>query len=102
MTGKIIGFTLNEQTVVEEEFAEQDVYNNSGKIINLGKTKYVRREPIGFSSKELGELFVEIGTKLQSMNNNINVIGIETILKENKTDMGKQILFKIIYKELEK
>ena len=99
MSNKGIGFRLNEQTVKEEYLMKQGVYNGFGKIRDLPSIKYQNRKTVGFSSKELGELFVEIGTKLQSVNDDINIIRIETILIENQKDMGKQLIFEMIYKE---
>lgn len=102
MSNKGIGFRLNEQTVVEEVFIEQGVYNGFGKIRDLPSIRELRRKPIGFSSKDLGKLFVEIGTKLQSMNDDIKIIRIETSLRENPIDMGKHLLFEMTYREIEK
>lgn len=101
MSNKVIGFTLNEQIVNKKELKEQGVFNGFGnKIVSLPPIIQNNRLLIGFSAKDLGKLFVEIGTKLQSVNDDINIIRIETILRDNITDTGKQLFFEMTYKEL--
>jgi len=97
---KFIGFTLNEQTYVDDDFVEQGVYNGFGKIIDLGTIRCIRRKPIGFSAKELGDLFIEMGTKLKNINCSITDIKTAFILRESEYDIRKQLVLEITYKEI--
>lgn len=101
MASKIIGFTLNEQTDVKEAIMKQGLYNGFGKIYDLPSIKYVMETKIGFSPKELGELFIEMGTKLKTISCNITDIKTAFVLRESEYDMGQELVLEMTYKELE-
>src|SRR5690554_5604854 len=98
MTSKVIGFILNEEKVVEEDFVKQGLYNGFGKTRDLPPIIELRKTTIGFNSKELGELFIEIGNRLKTISCNITDIGTAFVLKECEYDMGQELVFKMTYK----
>lgn len=102
MTSKVIGFTLNEQKDVKEAIMNQGIYNGFGKILDLPSIRYVMETTTGFDPKELGDLFIEMGTKLKTIRCNITDIETVFVLKESEYDMGQELVLEMAYKEIEK
>lgn len=102
MKTNVIGFTLNEQKDVKEAVMKQGLYNGFGKIYDLPSIRYVMETTAGFDPKELGDLFIEMGTKLKTISCNITDIETTFVLRESEYDMGQELVLEMAYKELDK
>lgn len=101
MASRIVTFKLNEKTVVEDYLVKQGIYNGFGKILDLPPIRYVRKKPIGFSPKELGELLIQMGNELKTVRHNITDVKITSGLTDSVFDNRQQLVLEISYEETE-
>lgn len=76
---------------------ENGIYNGFGKMIDLPPipdTEFLKQN---FDTKELGDLFIDLGNELKKEVLNITDISIDYSFEENPVSMGKRFVVALYY-----
>lgn len=99
---KAIGFRLNEQKKIKEVVIENGVYNGFGKMVSLPSKIEKHIFSDNFNSNELGNLFAEMGYKLNRLGKDITNIELKSKFVDNLEDVGKVFMVELQYDEVER
>ena len=94
---KVIGFRLDEKKSIETVMFQPIISNSFTRMYSLPPRMVDRRFTDNFSTKELGDLFIELGNKLKE--EKLDITNLELISKfyESIYDMGKTFEVELQY-----
>ena len=98
---KVIKFGCDEKIEKERIIVEHGIYNGFGKMIDLPSTTDIKFLKEHFDTKELGDLFIEMGNELKKETSNITDISINYSFEENPISMGKRFMVALYYETVE-
>jgi hypothetical protein len=94
---KAIKFSCDEKIEKKRIMVENGIYNGFGKMIDLPPTTDIELLKQNFDTKELGDLFIDLGNELKKEELNITDISIDYSFEENPVSMGKRFMVALYY-----
>jgi len=100
---KLMGFDCEEKIEKETLTVEQGIYNGFGnRLIPLPSTQETKLNAIGFDTKEIGDMFIEMGNLIKKEQGNITNISLFCDIRENTRKKGKVFCGTFAYETQEK
>lgn len=98
---KVIKFSCDEKIEKKRILVENGIYNGFGKMIDLPPTTDIEFLKQNFDTKEVGDLFIDIGNELKKEALNITNISIDYSFEENPVSMGKRFMVALYYETVD-
>ena len=98
---KVIKFKCDEKIEKKRIMVENGIYNGFGKMIDLPPIPDIELLKQNFDTKELGDLFIDLGNELKKEVLNITDISIDYSFEENPVSMGKRFVVALYYETVD-
>ena len=92
---KLITLRCEEKTEIKYVEVKQGIYNGFGEMFHLPLTYEIETELIGFDTKELGNMFIEMGNMIKKETSNITDITLLSNFYDNPAKQGK--MFSVVF-----